>query len=156
MPNLGGDALTLNATALPSALADPWLPERVTATGAADLSAQLEWNGAPTGKFSLRQPSLVLAETPQEPIAAGAAAADAPPPLAAEIAAIEIAGTLDEERLDARLSATLPGAGGTLQGELAVTPPAADGPLVGTLTANLEDLAALDALVDGAEGLRGR
>jgi autotransporter translocation and assembly factor TamB len=145
---------TFDAERLPAALADPWLPDGVEASGAADFEAQIEWDGAPTGSFSFRQPSLVLRQATLPEAAAG----NATPARAAartEIAGIEVAGALTENDLVANLTATLPEAGGKLDGRLEIAPPGASGALSAVVNANVPDLMAISALSDDVEDLTG-
>ena len=67
----------IEARDLPAALVDPWLPDGVEASGASNLDAQIEWDGAPTGSFSFRQQSFDIEPSgrPRERCRRGAARA---------------------------------------------------------------------------------
>ena len=145
---------TVTGQRLPAALAAPWLPADVRAQGAATLDAMLDWQSELEGMFALRAPQLVVSarrpEAASEPSAAAAGV-----PERTEIDAIDLHGRLDSQRVEAHLSAAVPDTGGMLDGEVELAPPSTQGTLRGRLGLTIGDLAALDTLVAGIEGLHG-
>ena len=142
----GDSRATVSGHDLPSSLLAPWFPESVRASGAAELDASYAWRGKPTGMLTLRQPSLVLTQTQQGESRAA---------FTAKITDIALTGTLDERRLEAQLSAAVPGARGRVDANVSVAPPARDGVLTGRLDAHIADLAAADALSESVDDLEG-
>lgn len=146
--SLMDDTLQVAATDLPSALAEPWLGE-VRLDGAADLMLTLGWRPALHGSFTLAQPTLRL----QQRGAAGAA--EPAPGDLASIDDLRVTGTLTEQALDARLTASLAATGDPLDARLSLTPPTAQGLLDASLSARLTSLALVDALVEDVDRLTG-
>jgi translocation and assembly module TamB len=145
-----GDTLDLEANAVPSALAEPWLAEGMRLDGAADVMVTLGWRPTLHGSFTLTQPTLRIRQT-------GAASAD-DEPNAADFASIDdlrVTGTLTEHAFDAQLTAALSATADPLAASMTLAPPTAEGSLDATLSARLTNLELVDALVEDVEELAG-
>jgi translocation and assembly module TamB len=144
------DTLSIEASELPSALAEPWLAEGMRLDGAADIMLTLGWRPALHGSFTLMQPSLRLRQT------GTASAADEPNPADfASINDVRITGILTEQALAADLTASLTATADPLAAHLTLEPPTADGSLDATFSARLTNLELVDALLEDVENLGG-
>jgi translocation and assembly module TamB len=144
------DTLDVEATALPSALGEPWLAEGLRLDGAANLDLTLGWRPALRGSFMLTQPALRVRQVAAED------AADEPTPADfAAIDSIRISGTLTEEALAAELTAALAATADPVRASVTLTPPTGAGTLDATVSARLTSLELVDTLVADIEELAG-
>jgi translocation and assembly module TamB len=145
--SVAADTLRVDANDVPNALADPWLGG-ARLRGSADLALTLGWRPALHGSFTLTQPTLRLAQQSAD------SAERAPADLAA-IDDLRVTGTLNEQALDAQLTASLAATGDPLEAQVTVSPPTAQGMLDASLSARLSSLDLVDALVEDVERLTG-